>query len=475
MRQGWEGNILATSRLTFEVYSSQFVVPFFLILGTIARVMRLSLPVMYTLARMLGGATLLGFVTLLIFRVYPDSRVKRIVALLFVAFGTYFWGWGSAGPAVAPLVHTWTELDPIFRWSYIPHHLWSKVFFIPILLLLIRPSLSRSRLVSLVCLTIAMGFTSPVVLSIVVPFLFLWMILECVAARGTLQSTNAFLVSSAIVLVTALFVAIYHRGIQGSVFPWTSYTPWENSMRYPITLAAYGESLGPTVIFFIVAIVWLLARPVGRMLLAWAVIPVFMIFVLSPIVPLSNTRYLGGYSFIPIGIGAVQGIWLIAKLGDRFVRTHVLRIFLVVLVLGYSAIGIAASLKEHLGYVAQNRYNTLIWVPSDVIDMIGFIARQKDSDCVVAASYTIGTMVPAFTSCRVVAGHALMTQNQPDKVKALDHFFLFGDSVFAQDFLARYRVTYILVPKSQAPPPALVTQLHLRLQKENSSIVLYRL
>src|SRR3989344_5672438 len=105
MRQGYDGWWGATSRLTPEIYPRMFVSVLLLFLGHMARIFHVSLPVAYFTARVLGGGALMVLVYQLIRRTFPQSFFKRIIALCFVLFGTYVWGWGGSGPTVAPLTH----------------------------------------------------------------------------------------------------------------------------------------------------------------------------------------------------------------------------------------------------------------------------------------------------------------------------------------------------------------------------------
>src|SRR3990167_5376721 len=86
MRQGWEGNWLATSRLTAEQFPPQFVVVFLLFLGNMARVFHLSLPLMYSLARVTGASLLFVLVYIFLHLLWPTSRLKRVTGFAFVLF-----------------------------------------------------------------------------------------------------------------------------------------------------------------------------------------------------------------------------------------------------------------------------------------------------------------------------------------------------------------------------------------------------
>lgn len=459
MRQGHEGSWLATSYLTPEISPAKFVVTFFIFLGHLARIFSISLPFAYTLARILGAVALLAGSYLLVKAFYPESRIKRMIALLMVVFGTYFWGIKDGKPAVAALVHQWTELDPLFRGSFIPHHLWAKVMMI-VSFLLLWQALSEKKinwrrsllmLVSVVC----MGFSSPVILATYIPVLVLWMGLE---VRGRLPPRQTWLGRLAVplwpwllALIAALVVTVYHRIVQQGAFPWNSYLEWEK-VRYQISPGDYFLSLGPNFLLFLVAVPFLWRKnTLGRLLIAWAFSGWILLFVVGSFVPLSNIRYLAGYQFIPIGIGAVEGIFILSKKLDnliRFSRILTLTIGITIILMIYFSAGLWASWQEHKGYVFQNKNDFRVYVPEDLTKSLSFIEKYQGKDIVVLAPYNLSMMIPQASSKRVVAGHTMMTYQSSQKKADQDKFFSFKDKEEGKKILERYRVELVLTDNS---------------------------
>ncbi len=444
MRQGWEGNWLATSWMSAEVFPGAFVNVFFLLLGHAAKLINVSLPAMYLLSRVVGAGALIFFAYLLIARIFADSAIKRLTALLFVSFSTYWWGWENGQPSVVRLVHEWTELDPFFRMSFVPHHLWAKVFMlVSLFVFATTQKMTLKKCVVVGLLTAAIGFTNPVAYVTLVPTLLLW-VLFCFERHSL-----AKLVPILTVVPVAALVAFYHRHIQQNIFPWTSYLRWEK-VEYPIRVSDYLQALGPTVPLFLLALVWLWKRKsAGRLLIAWVASSWIGLF-LVPYIPLSNSRYLGGYQFIPLAIGAVAGIWRL--------RYPVARAVMAMALLGYFSVGLLASWREHVGYVEQNKNSIQVYVPNDLTDAFRFIEKNTSKDSVIAAPYEISTMIPALTGRRVVAGHPMMTYQAQEKRADLEKI-LSGQ-------VRKYNPSYLLVPTShRLPYPVAFT---------NSSIVLYK-
>lgn len=436
MRQGFDGWWGATSRMTPEVLSRFPVSIFLLLLGHLARLFHVSVPVMYTMARVGGGITLMALVYQLIKLIYPQSFIKRFTGLSIVLFSTYFWGWGSGGPIVAALPHAWTELDPIFRWSFVPHHLWSKVFMLTAFLLLLRPFPFSFFLLPFSVLV--MGLTNPVVYVTFIPTLILYSVL--ILRRQSKLSFEMGMV--AIALAVAGIVTIYHRYLQTNIFPWTSYLLWEKTLMYTVSPLEYAMSFGPTLLLFILAIptLWQMGR-VGSMLIAWASSSWIMIYLVGPFVPITPERFLGGYQFIPIGIGAA--IWIVS-----LKRSHLFRLGIVVLLFCYFAVGLSASFREHAGYVAGNRNNPQVYVPNDLMDVFSYISKNSQPEDVVMAPYEISTMIPGLTGRRVVAGHVMFTKDVGVKRAAINEFFTTRDPAAYRRILSQYNVKWIL---TQAP------------------------
>lgn len=435
MRQGWEGAWTATSRLTPEVFEGVFVNGWFLLLGHAARVTGISLPVMYTLTRVAGALALLVLSYLLILLVYPQNYKKRFVALLFVLFGSYWWGWNRNGPVVAPLVHQWTELDPLFRLSFIPHHLWSKVFMVAAYILIVYRLFPFTVFV-LPFIVVVMGFTNPVAYATFVPTLVLYLLLSL--ARGGLARLD-WRVFVAIGITIA--VSFYHRFAQSAVFPWTSYLSWE-TVRYAIPPGQYLGSFGP--VLFLAALAagsMLHGKSVHQLLLAWSVSGFLMLFVFSPLLPLTNSRYLGGYQFIPIGIAAAEGVWMVSRR---------LRAILLVAVVFSGAVSWAASVREHVSYIDGNSTNPMIYVQREFFDVLKILENRAGNNDVVLAPPAESTMIPAFSRLRVVAGHQMMTLDYKKKAADVRDFYASGDPARMSAMISRYRLRYVIRAKGAA-------------------------
>lgn len=486
MRQGFDGMWKATSRLTPEVYAPQFVNVFLLLLGHISRLLRIPLAYAYTAARIIGGALLLILSYIFAWLIYPKSKAERISALILVAFGTYWWGLKEGSLRVLPLVSSWTELDPIFRISYIPHHLWSKVFFVLVLILLVRANTGKNQKLQrfitaglAIIFTAAAGFASPVILATLVPVVFVWSVSETLINKGLKNQNLEDLYTPFAVIVSGIVTIIYHQKIMNSVFPWTSYKAWEDFMRYKINFWEYTGLFGPVLIFFVLSIPFLIKKsPETRLILIWALSGWLLVFFFARFVPLSNTRYLAGYQFIPIGIGAVWGLTYLSESIGRMLHIERNFVFLVILgcILIYSVIGIQASWEEHVGYVRTNLTNPQVYVPKEYTDAFAYLNLNTPKESVVLAPYYVSTMIPAFSSNRVICGHKLMSLAYEERLGDIDRFFSWKSATEAQGYINKYNVSYVFIDHlKNEPPEEYLNSLNAYGVYENPRVRIYKI
>lgn len=407
MRQGYDGALAVTTKMTPEVFPPQFVAPFFPLLGMVGRVVPLGMGELYTLARLIGSVALMLVIAKLIQHIFVDPR-QRIGALVITLAGTFLPTVKDGVLDIPVLVgKTWTELDPVMRLSFVPHHLASKILFVAILLLMVR---KQVRWWNIAVLTVLMGFISPVILVTFAGTLGLWMICEKFPRKTFLHVSLAAVATGA--------VSLYHWQVSKSVFPWTTYgPPWENNWLYLTTATEYLQSFG---VLFPIAIVGVLVgfrkSPVIRMLTAWVLAGWILIFVVRPLLPFSNSRYLAGYQWIAVNMLAAYGlVWVGKKLRVK----HALLTLLVVLV---SVPSWYLSIQQRIAYVEKNIHNPNVFLNREISEALSYV-QTLGSGCTVVAPDWFSTMIPAYSSCRSVSGHRLMTWANDIKVYEMNEFF----------------------------------------------------
>lgn len=463
MRQGFEGHWLATSWLTPEVFPPQFVNPFFIILGHLSRVTRISLPLMYTLSRGIGGIGLGIGIYLLSRAWFGNDKFWRVLGLIITIFSTSFWSFSGGKLSPPELVHTWTEFDPMFRLSYIPHHLWSKVFLVLLFVLVNRwqDKINLRRLITLGLFTLLIGFTSPVTLITFIPTICLWQFLSFARPGLTKLKFSKYVKNLTIGLVTvgiAVLIALYHKQIEHSVFPWTSYSGWEGHVQFTITPLNYLQSLGPTAILFLFALPVLWRRSLGRLFIAWAVSGWLGTFILATILPLSNIRFLEGYQWIPLGIGAAVGVkqiiertvisiplvWREATKKRFLPASRRVEMTIICVMLTYFSIGFYASWQEHAGYIVQNKTNPQVYMPQSWLEPFKVLEKAGKPQDVVLAPPEMSPLIPAFTGKRVVWAHDLMTLNASEKLSDLRQIYLTTNPEQIWQIITKHNADYLV-------------------------------
>lgn len=460
IEQGREGSLLVTTRYTPEANVPQFVNTFFLGLGMIAGFFQLSSPVMYTLARVFFGAVQLLVGYALITQCFAE-RKKRVTALILIFFGTPFWYVQSDG-AIRYIGEFWSGLDPWVRYSFLPHHMAATTLFMLALL-----GLHQGKfLVAGVAGALA-TWTNPASGMM----LTLTLSIACILSWRSIGKQWKY---PAFVLLSVAIPFVFLWRLQSSVFPWTAFSSWERFVFYPIDAARYLGVIGVPGILAILSLPMVLGKRsfFWNTLVSWFAVPFVGLGILQLYLPVSNGRYLQNAYFIPAAILATAGLWELAKRAAarrRLVFTALGVILLLVAVPSYYE-----SVSQQLRSVARDKTNLTISVPHHVMEGIGWLRKADRPQAVVLASEWISTMIPAFTDKRVVWGHPTFTYKREEKEADVAAFYRFNDPRVAKAVITKYAVSYVWVESIHPAPVSFTSELSLRQVFGNSSVSLYK-
>jgi hypothetical protein len=467
MRQGMQGSFGATSLMTPETFPPQFINPVFVLLGHAARVTGTGLPAWYLAARIAGALGLVAGIFLFVRRVTGNRTVQALI-LGAVVLGTPVWHLANGRPVMPVLLSVWSQLDPMVRFSYIPHHLISKVFLVLAFAVFVRGG-GRKAVVAFSLATLLMGFASPVTIAAYLITLAGYAGIGFLSTRERFFADRERLVMMAAGGAVAVLTALYHRQVQQGVFPWTSYQQWE-TVQYPLTFATYAEAFGPQLVLFFLSLPLLASLgPPGWLTAAWG-LSGWVGIAVCRFVPLSNVRFVEGYQFIPVAAGtgiALSG--LMARLKPAGAR----RIATALAIAGltaYAGVGIAASWMSHLTYSASDVKNPLQYIPRSWMDMFAFLSAQPQQQ-LVAVPMPLSTMIPAMTGQRAIAGHQMMTFDAPQKEADLIAIFRFDKE--AVRLTEKYRVGYIVTTTSSLPPESFTAETGFSPVYTRDGIVIY--
>lgn len=462
IRQGWDGSFLVTSRYTPELFKPQLVNTFFPLLGMIARVTSATPEFMYTLARVLFGSSLLVVGFLLASVLFKEKR-ERWMAFFLILFGAPFW-YGDGG-VVKQVGEFWTGFDPLMRLSWLPHHLAANAFFVLTLIAWIQFQKAKSSVRLAVLMFISSGLAAWLnpASGMVLVFIVLGMMIFFPRQRF----------GSMIVGIGASLPLVFLYLLTNSVFPWTAFRDWERFVAYPVDVVRFMGILGLSGVVAIFSLPIALNRKSfpWMIIVLWFLFPFVGLFVLQYVLPLSNGRFLQGAAYIPAAILSCLGIKTVYDVFVKKRRWMVIALPLLFVLL--TAPSFWSSMNRQMGYVGTNRSNSLVYISKNTVDAFTWLNAHADNESVVLAPLSVMTILPAFTSLRVVAGHPTFTFQPGDKERDVAAFYRFGDPAFAAAILTNYSVKYVWIENVRPAPDSFLSGLSLARVYTNPSVSLY--
>lgn len=472
IRQGWDGSLLVTSRYTPEFFKPQLVNTFFPFLGMIGRVVGATPMLMYTLARVFFGSTLLIAGFFLALKLFKDKK-DRWMAFLFMMFGAPFWY--RDGGVVKQVGEFWTGFDPLMRIPWLPHHLAANTFLIVTLISWIPFQKVKTSVRPAVLIFISAVITAwlnPASGMVLVFIAAGMMVFSLVSRARDARALIGFLtigMGGTIPLLILYFLT-------NSVFPWTAFRDWERFVAYPVDAVRFMEILGLSGVAATLSLPIALNRKSfpWTMIVLWFLFPFIGLGVLQSVLPLSNGRYLQGAAYIPAALlcslGIITAYHSLVKKG--MYRKWMMPVAVIAFVL-LTAPSFWSSIDRQLGYVGTNRYNPLVYVPNTSVDAFTWLNLHAKKDAVALAPLPVMTIIPALTSLRVVAGHPTFTLNPADKERDVTTFYYFSDIGLASRILKNYSVKYVWIERTHPASDSFLSGLSLERVFANPSVSLY--
>ncbi|MCJ7740652.1 hypothetical protein MUP32_05070 [Candidatus Microgenomates bacterium] len=509
MRQALDGRWFFIDRYTPENFPARFVYLVYLLLGKVAAVTGLDLPLIYTLSRLIFGAVFLILIYRLIRIIYPDDgapqtnvrntsqcsggantlyhpgsyrdwyrgKNKRILAVFLTFFGCGFWtlSFFDKNIIIGRILNFWSEVDILERFTYIPHHLFAKMLMVASIILLIN-ALEKRKKSLLFAATVAgflCGLSSPFVyvnlaVIIVITIFFILFrhserIRQLAVSRGIFQlpergrSLHALrLVGMTKELVFFLLFSslslLYLRWVENSGFPWNHYLEREK-LVFNISFWEYLLFSGLPFIFSLFAVPsFIKSRKIAHLfILSWLLEPWLSLFLLAPFFPLQKVRFLAGCAFIPMGIMGSLGMVKIAKWLSRHCH-HYRPILLSLLAISsfIFSVNIYSNYKDRTASLSPSLYN--VYLPNEIVTALAYFNKYTPVDSVVLSQGFMGNLVPAYAHNKVVAGHLTNTYQMAEKNAEVDAFFRQNDPASAKKMIEKYQVKYVFYSLDTDPP-----------------------
>jgi len=434
MRQGWEGNILLTTKYTPEIFPPQMVNTFFALTGMTARVLGISLPAMYALLRIAGGTGLL-FASYKLLARLKLNLTQRLCSLCLIIFSSPFWFFENGD--VRQAGEFWTGFDPILRITWLPHHTIANTIFISIILIFINVNNKLNNLFYIAVASLFAALINPAAGIILIMTLAIAIIITlCQNNIKSLKNSIPGIFSAVSGIVIA---GIWLNRIQNSSFPWTAFRDWESSVQYPIDPLYYFMTLGITGVIALFAIVFVYREKswVWNLVMGWYVAPLIGLFLVKYL-PISNGRFLQGAYYIP---AAILATYCINRLAGIITKKNTFSLWIPVsIIIAFSIPAWISSFNRQFEYIEKNRFNELVYVRQDTTEALNWLSNKKSG--LVFAPGTISTMIPSYTGHHVLTGHPTFTYNATEKNSDLDIFYSYNYEG-AKYILAKYKPDFV--------------------------------
>ena len=475
MHQGYEGRWLLTSRSTPENFPPMFIQTFFAFLGHMAGIFSGDLALTYTVSRVILGFILLVLIYGIARRML-QSYWQVLFACLLAYFGSAFWFF--KGNSLVTYLPFWTEFDPVFRTTFLPHHLMGNIGVLASLVSLILYIESQGKKIKYLFLCILFGLISGlsnpasllnygITLAGAFPILLLH------------QSTKLRLFLGITYLGLAVCFGLtlfYFLSVRDAVFPWTTYRDLASTFDYQFPSWEYLAGMGFTAVLAIIGVLVLVKEKkfsvTSCFILSWGITPFLSIFVLSNIFHIPNSHFFQSAHYIPLSLLASYGIGkIIQSLPNK--RIKLVKVSLVVMCAIYFAVPWYFKIDAEIKRFGTHYFN--IFLPKELFPVFDYLNRNTKPEEVVLSGNYLGSLIPAYTHNRAVVGHPENTYHLSEKIKDMNALYKQDDPSVGQMIINKYHISYIVFSLDAPSPNSTYTSnLHLQLVYQNTKLSLYQ-
>lgn len=445
MRQGWDGQWLFHLPFTEESHDGAFIFTFYLLLGHAARVLGLSLPLTFHLARLLASAFMFGMLWRLLGRFFDGTARRR--AFLLTALGA---GLGWLFPTADPLLpDLWIPEAFTFYSALSNPHFSLALGLMAALADMSLANGGRWRPFGAAACGLAMALAQPLALPVILAVLAAHALARALR-RQDWRTPLGVAVAGGVAGAPVLAYDLWAYRANWALAAWSAQNvtasppAWHWPAGYGLLAVLAGAGLWTTVRRspspLGLAAVWLGVAAVGM----------YIPFALQ-------RRFSIGLS-VPVGILAATGFGALT----RRVKPR-LGSALFVAVQGVASLSSAFLLV--LGIVGAVGGEPRVFVSADEARALTALRDAGGGRGVVAASPALSTIVPGWAGNPVVYGHPYETIRAEDKKAALERFFARADEDARRRFLAEHSVAFVVWgPREQAMASAFSAErLGLRL------------
>ena len=437
MRLGAQGAWLFHLTYTPEDHSGALVYPFYLLLGKLAALTRLPIPLVYHLARAAAGLWLLLLAYRFVARCIDTIPARRAAFLLIGLSAGLGWLLVSLGYPADRLADLWVAEGFTFLSLLVnPHFPLAMALMILVLIIILDIDTDDGQLVrrlaaialASVSLALVHVLAVPTLLAIIgvytalrawqqrrIPKRLLWAGLVTLGATGPVLLYDTFVFRS-----NPAMAAWSAQNITKSL------APWDYALGYGLVLLL---ALAGT------RAAWARRRPADVLLLAWPLATVVLIYL-----PLTMQRRLITGLHVPLAVLAAMGLattlWPRIRTGRALVTGLVIGLTMLTSIL-VPISAVAGAMQGQQPLVADN---------DDAAAWDWLREHSVWTDTVLAPAES-GALIPAWAGNRVVYGHPFETIDAATKKAEVAQFFSpTATAAERQAVLSRYKVRYVYCP-----------------------------
>lgn len=431
MKQAEQGRVFAENLFTSEPQHGSLLHPLWLLLGWIAGLFHLSIPLVYHTARAMLGVVFLTMAYRIIAALFTDTR-SRLIALTLLAFssglGTFFsigdWNNYSVLLLLLPADQWVSESNTFLTLMHSPLFILSQILLVSIAWSLVRDRDAQQNPFWLGCLVFLLGLVHPYDL-VTVAALAVAFILVRALVKDSSQTAKVLRRSIRRFAVVGLFAippVIYYY-LTGKIEPAIGLWSRQNVTESPLP-HSYILGYGAILVFAVVGFAaWRKTKNPGKLLvLAWTVTSIILLYVPVQI----NRRFSNGLH-IPLVLLATVGISLLWDWAEKKLTAHLTLHHASLAALGWM-VGIAlffsnTVLLAKALFVESHPADASIYASRSTIAAMDWLEKNAPRESTVMSGFLDGNLLPARTGLRVYVGHGHQTIDWGRKVNFVTQKF----------------------------------------------------